>query len=584
MTKKKPAPKPAPKTGRKSGPKPAGAAEPHAPEFELPEDRGLYFLPLGGAGEIGMNLTLYGHAGKWLMIDLGITFADDSQPALDVIMPDIGYIAARREKLAGLVLTHAHEDHLGAVPYLWSKLRCPVYATPFAAAVLKRKLKEDGPDEDVPIVEVPLSARFSVGPFDLELITLTHSIPEPNAVAVRTKAGLVLHTGDWKIDEAPLVGAVTDEAALKRLGEEGVLAMVCDSTNALREGESGSELGVRESLEELVGKFRNRVAVACFASNVARLETMARVAARHDRRAALIGRSLWRMQEAARATGYLAGTPEFVSEHDAGYLPRDKVLLVCTGSQGEPRSALARIAQGEHPHIALERGDAAVFSSRIIPGNERAIFRLQNRLVSMGVEVVTEKDHFVHVSGHPARDELVRMYQWVRPRIAVPVHGEARHMLAHAELARECQVQEAVVPANGQVIRLAPGPAEAVATVRAGRVALDGTELRPLDSPVLRDRHRLMYNGAATASVVIDRKGALKADPAVTARGLLDPVDDAAALAEVAAAVGAAVKGLKANERGDDAAVAEAVRRAVRKAILALRGHKPVTDVHVLRV
>jgi ribonuclease J len=562
----------------------AAAAPAEEAEFELPQDGGLYFLPLGGAGEIGMNLNLYGHRGKWLMIDLGITFADDSQPALDVIMPDIDYIARRRDRLAGLVLTHAHEDHLGAVPYLWSKLRCPVYATPFAAAVLRRKLKEDGPGEDVLIKEVPLSARFSVGPFDLELVTLTHSIPEPNAVAIRTPAGLVLHTGDWKIDEAPLVGDVTDEAALRRLGDEGVLAMVCDSTNALREGESGSELGVRESLEELVGRFKNRVAVACFASNVARLETMARVAAKHDRHAALIGRSLWRMQEAARATGYLAGTPDFVGEHDAGYLPRDKVLLVCTGSQGEPRSALARIAQGEHPHIVLERGDAAVFSSRIIPGNERAIYRLQNRLAAQGIEVVTEKDHFVHVSGHPARDELTRMYQWVRPRVAVPVHGETRHMLAHAELARECQVQQAVVPANGAVIRLAPGRAEAVATVRHGRVALDGTVLRPMDSPVLRDRHRLMYNGAATVSVVVDKKGALKAEPAVSARGLLDAEADAADLKLVAAAVKAAVAAMKPADRVDDAKIADAARRAVRKAILGLRGHKPVTDVHVVRV
>ncbi len=562
----------------------APAASPALEEFELPRDDGLYFLPLGGSGEIGMNLNLYGHRGKWLMIDLGITFADDSQPAIDVIMPDIDYIAQRRDRLAGLVLTHAHEDHLGAVPYLWSKLRCPVYATPFAAAVLRRKLKEDGPGEDVPITEVPLSAKFTVGPFELELITLTHSIPEPNAVAIRTKAGVVLHTGDWKIDDAPLVGDVTDEAALKRLGAEGVLAMVCDSTNAMVEGHSGSELGVRESLEELVGRFKNRVAVACFSSNVARLETMARVAEKHDRHAALIGRSLWRMQEAARDTGYLADTPDFVSEHDAGYLPRDKVLLVCTGSQGEPRSALARIAQGEHPHITLEKGDAAVFSSRIIPGNERAIHRLQNSLVAQGIEVVTEKDHFVHVSGHPARDELTRMYQWVRPRIAVPVHGEMRHMTAHAELAKQCQVQQAIVPANGQVIRLAPGPAETVATVRHGRLALDGTVLRPMNSPVLRDRHRLMYNGAATASVVVDKKGALKADPAVTARGLLDAETDAAELKQVVAAVKAAVAGMKPQDRADDAKIAEAARRAVRKAILALRGHKPVTDVHVVRV
>jgi ribonuclease J len=559
----------------------AGAA-PGAVDIAEPD--AIYFLALGGAGEIGMNLNLYGHAGKWLMVDLGITFADDSQPALDVIMPDTAFIEAERDRLVGLVLTHAHEDHLGAVPYLWHRLRCPVYATPFAAAVLRRKLKENGGAEDVPIHEVPLSARFAVGPFDLELITLTHSIPEPNAVAIRTPAGTVLHTGDWKLDDMPLVGERTDEAALRRLGDEGVLAMVCDSTNALREGESGSEGAVRASLEELVGRYRNRVAVASFASNVARLETMAAVAARHDRHCALIGRSLWRMQDAARATGYLAGTPPFVSEHDAGYLPKDKVLLVCTGSQGEPRSALARIVADTHPHVVLEAGDAVIFSSRIIPGNERAIFRLQNQLVAKGIEVVTERDHFVHVSGHPARDELARMYQWVRPKVAVPVHGEARHIAAHAALARECQVGQAIEPRNGQVIRLAPGPAAVVAAVPHGRLALDGTVVRPIDSPVLRDRHRLMYNGSAVATVVVDAQGRLAAPPRISARGLLDPEAEPAELAQVAEAVRAAVQALKADARRDDAAVAEAARRAVRRTLLALRGHKPVTDVHVVRV
>ncbi|MCC6468667.1 MAG: ribonuclease J [Alphaproteobacteria bacterium] len=550
---------------------------------DLADAGALYFLALGGSGEIGMNLNLYGHAGKWLMIDLGITFADDSQPALDVIMPDPAFIEAERDKLVGLVLTHAHEDHLGAVPYLWERLRCPVYATPFAAAVLRRKLKENGGAE-VPITEVPLSARFTLGPFDLELITLTHSIPEPNAVAIRTRAGTVLHTGDWKLDDTPLVGDVTDETALRALGEEGVLAMVCDSTNAMREGTSGSEGEVRESLGELVGRFKNRVAVASFASNVARLETMAAVAEKHDRHCALIGRSLWRMQDAARATGYLAGTPPFVSEHDAGYLPRDKVLLVCTGSQGEQRAALSRIVADSHPHIVLERGDAVIFSSRIIPGNERTIHQLQNRLIAKGIEVITERDHFVHVSGHPARDELTRMYQWVRPRIAVPVHGEARHIAAHAALARDCQVQQAIEQQNGQIVRLAPGPAEVVGTVAHGRLALDGTVLRPIDSPVLRDRHRLMYNGSATATVVVDDKGRLAAPPRISARGLVDAESEQAALDEIADAVRAAIEALPRSDRGDDDAVAEAARRAVRRTMQALRGHKPVTDVHVVRV
>ncbi|HET6223250.1 MAG TPA: ribonuclease J, partial [Dongiaceae bacterium] len=422
----------------------------------------VLFLALGGAGEIGMNLNLYGHAGKWLMIDLGVTFGDDATPGIEVIMPDIGFIEERRRDLAGLVLTHAHEDHIGAVPYLWPRLGCPIFATPFTASLVREKLREVGLAQAAPITEIPMSGRFSVGPFELELVTLTHSIPEPNAVVIRTKFGTLLHTGDWKLDPEPLVGPLADEAALRRLGDEGVLAMICDSTNALVHGQSGSEGEVRESLQELVGRLPGRIAVACFASNVARVETIARVAAAHDRQVALVGRSLWRITEAARENGYLADIPPFITEHDIGYLPRDKALLICTGSQGEPRSALARIARDDHPTVSLEKGDTVIFSSRIIPGNERSIGELQNGLVRLGVEIITERDHFVHVSGHPARDELLAMYQWVRPRIAIPVHGEARHLRAHARLAESGQVGQALVIENGDVVRLAPGPAEVV--------------------------------------------------------------------------------------------------------------------------
>ncbi|HER20280.1 MAG TPA: ribonuclease J, partial [Chromatiales bacterium] len=370
----------------------------------------LVFVPLGGAGEIGMNLNLYGHAGKWLMVDLGITFGDDSTPGIEIIMPDPAFIAERRDDLAGLVLTHAHEDHLGAVHWLWPQLRCPIYATPFTAAVLRRKLAEAGLEREATITEVPMSGRFEVGPFALELVTLTHSIPEPNAVVIRTGAGTVLHTGDWKLDPDPLVGPTADEKALMRAGEEGVLAMVCDSTNVLVPGTSGSEAEVRENLVELVGRMENRVAVAAFASNVARVETICRAAEAHGRRIALVGRSLKRIVEAAQETGYLTDLPPFLPEADVGYLPRDEVLLICTGSQGEPRSALSRIADDDHPDVVLEAGDTVIFSSREIPGNERSIGRLQNKLASLGIDIVTARDEFVHVSGHPARDELVQMY------------------------------------------------------------------------------------------------------------------------------------------------------------------------------
>jgi ribonuclease J len=419
----------------------------------------LWFLPLGGTGEIGMNLNLYGHDGAWLMVDLGITFADERLSGVDLIMPDPAFIEDQRDRLAGLVLTHAHEDHIGAVPYLWPRLRCPIYATPFTAGVLRRKLRENGFAEDAEITEVPLSGRFAVGPFDLELITLTHSIPEPNAVVIRTSAGTVLHTGDWKLDPEPLVGDDYDEAALRRLAEEGVLAMVCDSTNALVEGESGSEGALRDSLTELVGGFEARVVVACFATNVARLETAMRVAETHGRRVALVGRSLHRIYQAARDCGYLADLPPLLSDRDVAYLPRDEVLLLCTGSQGEPRSALVRIVRDDHPEVGLEPGDAVVFSSRVIPGNEKAISALQNELVRKGIEVVTDREHFTHVSGHPARDELAQMYQWVRPQVAIPVHGEARHLSAHAELARDCQVPQALVAENGDLRAGAGRPA-----------------------------------------------------------------------------------------------------------------------------
>ncbi|MGE0120676.1 MAG: ribonuclease J [Dongiaceae bacterium] len=531
-----------------------------------------------------MNLNLYGYGGKWLMVDLGVTFGDERTPGIEVIMPDIGFIEARRDDLVGLVLTHGHEDHIGAVPYLWPRLRCPIYATPFTAALVRRKLREVGEADAADITEIPMSGRFSLPPFELELVTLTHSIPEPNAVVIRTPLGVLLHTGDWKLDPEPLVGPVADEAALRRLGEEGVLAMVCDSTNALVHGASGSEAEVRDSLEELVGRLPGRVAVASFASNVARLESIARAAAAHGRDVALVGRSLWRIAEAARASGYLADLPPFVTEHDVGYLPREKVLMICTGSQGEPRSALARIAREEHPNVVLERGDSVIFSSRIIPGNERAIGELQNALVRLGVEVLTERDHFIHVSGHPARDELTSMYQWVRPKIAVPVHGELRHLAAHARLAESCQVSQALVIENGDLIRLAPGRAEVTDRVAAGRLGLDGKAIIPLDGMVMRTRHRTVWNGAAVATLVLDKAGRLKADPQVTVHGLLDPELDTDRLDEVRGAVRAAVAALSGDDREDDAAVKEAARLAVRRTLHASHGKKPVTDVHVVRV
>jgi ribonuclease J len=554
-------------------------ADPHRPGADA-----LYFLPLGGSGEIGMNLNLYGHAGKWLMVDLGISFGDETMPGVDVIMPDPTFIAERRDDLVGLVLTHAHEDHLGAVQYLWPELRCPVYATPFTASVLRAKLHERNLAGRIQIIEVPLSGSFSVGPFDVELITVTHSIPEPNALVIRTPLGAVLHTGDWKLDPDPIVGTTTDEAALTRLGTEGVLAMVCDSTNALVPGTSGSEAAVRDSLVKLFGRFENRIAISCFATNVARLESIAAAAAVNDRHVALVGRSLWRINEAARTNGYLKDVPPFVTEHDAGYLPKDKLVLICTGSQGEPRSALARIASDDHPEVVLGTGDVVIFSSREIPGNERAIGRVQNLLVRNGIEVVTADDEFVHVSGHPARDELIQMYQWVRPKLAVPIHGEARHQIEHARLAKSCQVNETIIPEDGSIIRLAPGPAEVVGQVKHGRLALDGKRIVPLDAGVMRGRHRMMYNGAAVATLVLDARGDLVTQPQIAVMGLLDGPEAGETLVEVAAAVRHAVEDLAPQARRDDEAVRQAARIAVRRSFNASQGKKPLTEVHLVRL
>jgi ribonuclease J len=505
-------------------------------------------------------------------------------PGVEVIMPDPSFIVERKRDLAGLVLTHAHEDHLGAVHWLWPQLECPIYATPFTAAVLRRKLAEAGLEKAARITEVPMSGRFDVGPFGIELITLTHSIPEPNAVVIRTSAGTVLHTGDWKLDPDPVIGPSTDEEALMRVGQEGVLAMVCDSTNVLVPGSSGSEADVRDNLVELVGQMQNRVAIACFASNVARIDTICRAAREHGRRVALVGRSMKRIVEAAQETGYLTGLPPFIPDAEVGYLPRNEVLLICTGSQGEPRSALSRIADDDHPEVTLEAGDTVIFSSREIPGNERAIGRLHNKLASLGLDIVTARDEYVHVSGHPARDELIQMYQWIRPKIAVPVHGEARHLIAHAELARECQVPEPVGARNGYAVRLAPGRATVVDEVSHGRLAVDGNRLIPMESVALRDRRRLAWNGSAVVTVVVGADGRVKGMPMVAVNGVFDQDVEPEIAHEVEDAVLAAVEDLPKARSRDDAEVREAARLAVRRSIRALCGKRPRIDVHLVRV
>jgi ribonuclease J len=548
----------------------------------------LLFVPLGGAGEIGMNMSLYGCNGKWLMVDCGLTFADDTLPGIDLIFPDPSFIEERREDLVGLVLTHAHEDHLGAVAHLWPRLNCPVYATPFTMYLLQRKLSEAGLLDRVPLHEIAVGGSVDVGDFGVQYIQVTHSIPEAHSLAIETPHGTVVHSGDWKLDPDPLVGPTTDIAGLKAVGDKGVRALICDSTNALSPGRSRSESEVLASLTELFGEISGRIVVTTFASNIARIGSVARAAADNGRSLVVSGRSLHRNIEAAKACGYLLDMPKHLDEDEAGYLPGDNTVILCTGCQGEPRGAMARIAMHEHRHIHLEKGDTVIFSSKIIPGNEKTIGLVQNRLVYDGLKVITEKDRFVHVSGHPARDELKDYYGLVRPEVAVPVHGEARHLSRHSELATELGIKEAPVIENGDVLRLYPGPVKVIDHVATGRLALDGGQITASDSKTLQSRKRMMFNGIAFVVVVLDNKQKSVMTPRVTIRGVLDHADSLAEADLHDKSVEAAEQGLvsmKSDRRGDDSAIFDAVSVSVRRVLKqASKGRRPAVEVEVVRL
>jgi ribonuclease J len=545
----------------------------------------LVFLPLGGSGEIGMNLNLYGYGGDWIVVDCGVSFGDDSMPGIDMFMADPAFIAERRDRLKGIVLTHAHEDHLGAVAHLWPRLRVPVYATAFAAAILRGKLEEAKLLGQVDLREVPVGGRIVLGPFTIDLVTVTHSLPEPNALAIRTPAGTILHTADWKLDPEPLLGPTADLDAMRRLGDEGVLAVVGDSTNVFVPGAAGSEASVRASLIELVGKCRGGVAVACFASNVARMSSIAAAAAAHGRKVALAGRSLWKFDAAARGLGLLDGTAAFIEDAEAERLPPDRVLYLCTGSQGESRAALARIASGAHAHVHLGKGDTVIFSSRIIPGNERPIYRMQNLLARAGVEILTHKDHFVHVSGHPARDEIAELYRLLRPRYVVPTHGERVHLDEHARLVEELGAGRPIVIENGDMLRLGPGEPEVIEKVPTGRLAVDGRRLVAMGSSGIKERRKLAEEGGAVVTLVLDAAGRLAAEPQVAILGLAEG-DEAREQerATAATAVRDAVDALPLSARRDDERLREVIRLAARRAVGESFGKRPVTQVHLVRL
>ena len=545
----------------------------------------LVFLPLGGCGEIGMNMGLYGYDGAWLMVDCGVTFGDDLTPGVDVMVPDPAFLIENIDKLVGLVVTHAHEDHLGGIPYLWRQLNCPVFATPFAAGLLRRKLPETGLDGAVPITEVEPGGNFSVGPFEISLVNLAHSVPETQALAISTSLGTVLHVTDWKLDPEPLVGPATDEEALRTIGDDGVLALMCDSTNVFVDGRTGSEGPLRNSLIDVVQNCKNRVAIACFASNVARMESAIRVAEATGRRVALVGRSLWRIAEIAKECGYLENCPEFVDARDIGYLPRDEVLMLVTGSQGESRAALARIAADDHPEISLSEGDAVIFSSREIPGNERAIGRLKNQLARLNVEVINERDAFVHVSGHPAREELQELYEWVKPPMLVPIHGEARHLIEHCKFARENGIPVTVMAENGEMLRLAPGEPKILAQVQSGRYAVDGRRLVPVEGDVVRARRRMTFSGVAVITVVLDEDGELIKTPQLSAPGIVDGIgEDVVMHEEAISAIVDAVSSMSRRQRFLDDKLESVVSRAARRVFRAETGTRPIVQVHVVRI
>jgi ribonuclease J len=544
----------------------------------------LRFVPLGGVGEFGANLALYGYGLKgderWIMLDCGLAFADDSQPGVEILVPDPAFIAERRDKLLAIVLTHAHEDHLGAVQYLWPKLRCPVYATPFASAILRGKLEEGGLVGQVPVHVVPIGGSATIGDFTVTYIGVTHSILEAHSIAIRTPAGTVVHTGDWKLDPEPRVGKVTDESALRSLGDSGVLALMGDSTNALSSGHSGSEGALRPTLRGIVAEAKGAVAATLFASNAARIETICDAAAANDRVIVMVGRSLWRTVAAARECGYLRNLPAILDEYEAERIPREHVLYIVTGCQGEPRAALSRIALGEHRNIGLGRGDTVIFSSKVIPGNERPIARIVNRLMRAGVRVVTERDRAVHVSGHPNRDELKQMIAWLRPRVVIPVHGAQPMLEAHAGLARGEGV-EALVINDGEIVRFAPGGAEVVDRIKAGRLAVSGSGTVPLEATAIQARRRMMYNGAATVILVLDNDGEPAAPPRVLLRGVDLPEgaeDEMRCIAEER------VRDLPRARRRDNEQVDLAVRQALRAELRPFTNQRPAIDVEIVRV
>ncbi len=546
----------------------------------------LVFLPLGGVGEIGMNLGVYGFGPEgnrqWLMVDLGVSFAGPELPGVDLVMPDIRFLENERPNLLGLVVTHAHEDHFGAILDLWPKLKIPVYCTAFTAGLLETKRELDYSSYDVPVTLFKAGDQFELGPFAIEAIAVAHSIPEPVSLAIKTSLGTVIHTGDWKIDNEPSLGAPTDEKRFSELGDEGVLALVCDSTNSMREGVSPTEHDVLKSLTEIIANERGRVAITTFSSNVGRIISIARAAKEAGRQVLLVGRSIKRSVTVAEELGYLEGIDPFLNEEDYPYIPRDKIVMVLTGSQGEQRAALAKLSRDEMHSLALTAGDTVIYSSRSIPGNERSIIDTQNRLIDMGVKIITDHDALVHVSGHPRRSDLKKMYEWVRPKILVPVHGEALHLAAQTVLGRQAGIKTVAEIRNGDMLKLAPEPAEIIDEVPVGQIYKDGNLIGNEDEMGISERRKLSYVGHVAVSFLLDKHYNLVEMPEVVTFGLPETDDEGELFDDIISnTIETTIDSIPRARRKDDEVIHEAVRRSIRATINEKWGKKPVCTVFI---
>lgn len=548
----------------------------------------LVYCSLGGAGEIGMNLNLFGYGKpgeyKWIIVDIGVTFSDDNIPGIEVILPNPEFIVNQKENLLGIVLTHAHEDHVGAIAHLWPMLECPIYATPFTAAIVREKFKELKINIGNHLKIVKLSGNVKLGVFDIDYVTLTHSILEPNGLAISTPEGLVLHTADFKIDDDPLIGEKTDVKKLTELGKKGVLAMICDSTNIFNLGSTGSESSVRTGLLTVLEKMKNRIVITSFASNVARMETVFKVAEKIGRQVCLVGRSMNRIYQLARQCNYLQEIKVPIDVRDAKKIPKNKIVFLCTGSQGEQRAALARIANGTHPDLYLEKGDNVIFSSRIIPGNEKKLYKIFNDLSKSEINVLSEENSIIHVSGHPAREDLKKMYNWAKPKILIPVHGEQRHMAEHINFAKEMGVKFPVKVNNGEIIRLAPGEPQVIDKVTSGRVYLDGKVLIDNDSPVLKERRNMAANGYMEITVLISKNGQIKNNPIITLKGIpMIEEDESEIEYDLEDVVMDTCKTFNLNNSKQEKNLIDTLKGNCRKLINDKSGKKPLVNINLVR-